>query len=94
MFVFLLIIYPRAEDTPQPSNLLCSKNKKGKKEKASKQKLLKGCHQGQNVTVKAILERLEFKTFFFGGQTRWPAILFSVPWPVHFETNFAGPAIA
>ena len=25
------------------------------------QKLLKGCHQGQNVTVLAILECLEFK---------------------------------
>ena len=36
---------------------------KGKKERVSKQKLLKGCHQGQNVTVLAILERLEFKNF-------------------------------
>ena len=26
-------------------------------------KLLEGCHQSQNVTVLAILERLEFKTF-------------------------------
>ena len=39
------------------------KGKKGKKERLSKQKLLKGCHQGQNVTVLAILERLEFKYF-------------------------------
>ena len=33
---------------------LCSKNKKGKqrkKKKVSKQELLKGCHQGQNVTI-------------------------------------------
>ena len=36
---------------------------KGKKERLSKQKLLKGCHQGQDVTVLAILERLEFKNF-------------------------------
>ena len=28
-----------------------------------KEFLLKGCHQGQNVTVLAILERLEFKNF-------------------------------
>ena len=45
---------------------LRSKKKKGeqKKERISKQKLLKGCHQGQQVTVLAILERLEFKHFF------------------------------
>ena len=34
-----------------------------KKERVSKQKLLKGCHQGQNVTVSAILESLEIKNF-------------------------------
>ena len=34
---------------------------KGKKERVSKEKILKGCHQGQNVTVLAILERVEFK---------------------------------
>ena len=39
------------------------KGNKGEKERLSKQKLLKGCHQGQNVTVLAILERLEFKKF-------------------------------
>ena len=33
------------------------------------QKLLKGCHQGQNVTVLAMLERLEFKTFSFTPTT-------------------------
>ena len=45
---------------------LHSKKEKGKQrknERASKQKLLKGCKQGQNVTVLAILERLEFKDF-------------------------------
>ena len=36
---------------------------KRKKEGFSKQKLLKGCHQGLNVTVLAILECLEFKKF-------------------------------
>ena len=42
-----------------------NKGKKGKQreKRLSKQKLLKGCHQGQSVTVSAILERLEFKIF-------------------------------
>ena len=44
---------------------------KGKKERVSKQKLLKGCHQGRNIIVLGILERLEFENF-------------SVPWPLHF----------
>ena len=50
-----------------PPHFFCAakrkKRKKGKKERLSKQKLLKDCHQGQNVTVLAILERLEFKHF-------------------------------
>ena len=33
------------------------------KKKNEKQRKRKGCHQGQNVTVLAILERLEFKNF-------------------------------
>ena len=66
------------------------KGKQKKKEKVLKQKLLKGCHQGQNVTVLAILEHLEFKHFFV-GQPCWSTILFSVPWPLHFEFHFAGP---
>ena len=37
------------------------KKNKGRKERVPKQKLLKGFHQGQNVTILAILERLEFK---------------------------------
>ena len=57
------------------SPLFClAKRKKGnkeKKERVSRQKLLKGCHQGENVTVLAIIERLEFKW--------WPTILFSLP---------------
>ena len=39
------------------------KGNKGKKERVSKQKLLKDCHQGQDITVLAILQRLEFKKF-------------------------------
>ena len=35
----------------------------GKKGRASKQKLLKDCHQGQSVTVAANLQRVEFKNF-------------------------------
>ena len=54
-----------------PSNthklFLHSKKKKrenkGKEETFSKQKLLKGCHQGQSVTHFANLEHLEFKKF-------------------------------
>ena len=49
---------------PPPLIFLRSKKKKGKprkKEQFPKQKLLKGYHQGQNVTVLAILECLEFK---------------------------------
>ena len=42
------------------------KGKLGKKERVSKQKLLKRCHQGQNITVLAILERLQFKIFLVG----------------------------
>ena len=37
------------------------KGNKGEKERVSKQKLWKGCHEGQIVTVLAILERLELK---------------------------------
>ena len=45
------------------------KENKEKIERVSKQKLLKSCHQGQNVAILAILERLVFKkcschTFF------------------------------
>ena len=39
---------------------------KGKKEIVLNQKLLKGCHQAQSITVLAILERLEIKTFPLG----------------------------
>ena len=37
--------------------------KRIKKERISKQKLLKGCHQGKNVTVLVILERWNSKIF-------------------------------
>ena len=36
---------------------------KGKKERVSKKKLLKGCHESQNIIVLAILERLVFEIF-------------------------------
>ena len=59
-----------------PLTFLRSKKKKGgqrqnKKEKVSKQKLSKRCHQGQNIIVLAILEGLEFEW--------WMIILFSIP---------------
>ena len=62
---------------PPPGN----QGNQGKKERFSKQKQLKGCHQGQNVTILAILECLEFKNFLV-GQPWWPTILLSVPWPL------------
>ena len=43
------------------SPTLCGKKKRNKR--ISKQKLLKGRHQGKNVTVLVILENLEFKYF-------------------------------
>ena len=39
------------------------KRNKGKKQRVLMQKLIKDCHQSLNVTVLAILERLEFKNF-------------------------------
>ena len=66
----------RAGDTGGPETMpplphssptfLRSKKKKGRqrqKERVSRQKLLKGCHQGQNVIALAILERLDFENF-------------------------------
>ena len=56
-----------------PSFFCVAKRKEGnkrKKERLLKQKLLKGCHQGQNVTALAILKRLEFKTF-----SGWPTMV-------------------
>ena len=73
-------------------SFFCSKKKKReikvKKEKVSRQKLLKGCHQGQIITALAILERLEFKDF----SCRPTMVTYSVPWPIHFKIHFAGPA--
>ena len=44
---------------------------------------MKGCHQGQDVTVLAILERLEFKSFSCRP--------ISIPWSLHFKIHCAGP---
>ena len=53
---------------PWPHHFLRNKEKgkKRKKERVSKQKLLRGCHEVQNVTFLVILERLEFKIFLLG----------------------------
>ena len=53
---------------PSPSfpnfGVVKKKGNEGKKERVLKQKLLKDCQLGQNVTVLTILERLvEFKNF-------------------------------
>ena len=49
-----------------PTSFCVAKTKKGNKgtkERVSKLKILKGCQQGQTVTVLAILERLALKKF-------------------------------
>ena len=72
-----------------PSPRFCvakrKKERKGKMERVSKQKLLKGCHQFQNVTILAILGCLEFKKFSLRS-----TILFNISWPLHFEIHFVG----
>ena len=47
----------------------------------SKQNVFKGCYQGQNVTILAILERLEFKhlSVFHGPSTLKSILYFAVP---------------
>ena len=63
--------FPRSGTVPRSGmhtlSVFCvtkrKKGNKGKEERVLKQKLLKVCHQGQNVTVLAILERLKFKYF-------------------------------
>ena len=47
------------------------REKKKKKERVSKQKLLKSCHQGQNVTDLAVLEGLELKNFSSRPTSGW-----------------------
>ena len=51
--------------------------KQMKKKRVSKQKLSKGCHQCQNVTVLDFLERLKFKNFYC--RPTMVAVLFMVP---------------
>ena len=72
---------------------LRSKKKKGRqreKERVSKQKLLKGCHQGQNIIVLTILERLEFQNFSY-RPTMVADNTFQCSWPAHFEIHFVVP---
>ena len=58
----------RGDHVLPPSHLTFFRSKKiMKKERVSKQKLLKSCHQGKDVTVLVILERLEFKHFFLSA---------------------------
>ena len=61
---------PATPGRPWPTPVFCvakrKKRYKGKNERASKQKLLKRCHQGQNIIVLVILEHLEFKNFSYG----------------------------
>ena len=56
--------YAQSPPPPAAPHFCAAKRKKGnkgKKERVLKQKLLKGSHQGQNITVLPILKRIEFK---------------------------------
>ena len=83
------------EDTEGREVAFCiaekNKNNRKKKKGIQSRKYLKGCHQGQNITVLVILERLELNMFFV-GQPWWSTIVFSVLWPLHFKIYFADPA--
>ena len=80
--------------TPGHTFLHSKKNRetKGKKERISREKLLKGCRQGQNVTVLAILECLEFKNFSC-QPTMVADNTFQRSMALHFEIHFARPEI-
>ena len=80
--------------SPSPHFFAQQKEKRKTKEKKRvlKQKLLNGCDQDQDVTVLVSLGRLQNSETFLIGQPWWPAVVFSVPCPVHFEINFAAPA--
>ena len=76
-----------------PPTFLHSKKKKGKqrkKERVTRQKLLNGCHQGQNVTVLAILERLEFKNVSC-RPTMVGDNIFQCSMALYFEMHFGSP---
>ena len=72
MFVFRLLILRNFElftGPVTPGGPLCVAKKKGDKgikERVSKQKLFKCCHQGQYIIVLTFLERLEFEIFLVG----------------------------
>ena len=68
IFIFFKLFqgrWPLRTPPPPPPRLSVAnsgkRRNKRKKERVSKYNLLKGCHQGQNVSVLAIPERLEFK---------------------------------
>ena len=72
-----------------------AKGKKGskeKKERVPKWKLLKGCHQGQNVAVLAILELMEFKKCSY-RPTMVTDNSFHCSIPPYFEIHLAGPVV-
>ena len=54
------------------------------------QKLSKGCHQGQNIIVLAILERLEFKTFYYRPTMVADNTFQCSTAHPHFEIHFTG----
>ena len=73
-----------------PAAFFVAKTKKGeqgKKEKFSKQKILKGCRQGQNIIVLIIPENLEFFLSVNCDGRQY----FSVFHAPHLKIHFAGP---
>ena len=54
--------------------------------------IFRSCHQGQDFTALAILERLKFKNFSCQS-TIVADIPFQCPIALHFEIHFAGPLI-
>ena len=58
---------PPPPTLPTPTvSFFAYQKKKRKKQRIPKQKLSRGCHQDQNVTVLAILEHLQFEVFLVG----------------------------
>ena len=83
---------PGAHGTPLFYVTKRKKGDKGKKERASKQKLLKGCNHSQNIIILTILERLEFENFSC-RPTMVAENTFQCSMAPHFEIHFAGPVL-
>ena len=83
VFLTLFLIDTAVPATPgwggdEPPTFLRSKTKKGKP------------REKRTIFKADIIERLSPRSnIFLLGQLWWQKILFSVPWPLHFEIHFA-----